>query len=184
MDIDTLIFILVFLAVVILNIKKIFTESKNKGKAEKAEKTDLLQKLIGKIVSRIQEEITPDARESASRGPDSRVSALRRSGLDRISGWDAIIDKERPIRPYEDQDQNEEDYIPLELDEPEIEVSEEPEPEEDPALKEKIETVEKVRSPQTEEILEPMTSTYTVNELRKAIVWSEIIAPPIGLRVD
>ena len=181
MDIDTLIFILVFLAIVISNIKKIFTESKNKGKAEKTKKTDLLQKLIGKVVSRIQEEITPEARVSDSRGSGSRGSDLRGLGPDRISGWDAIIDKERPIIPYEDPDQGEddEDYITLELDEAEIEVSEDPEL----ALEEKIETIE-ARLPQTEETLELRISAYTINELRKAIVWSEIIAPPVGLRVD
>jgi len=183
MDLDTLIFILVFLAVVISNIKKIFTESKNKGKAEKTEKTDLLQKLIGKVVSRIQEELTPEARVSDSRGSGSRGPGSRELQPARLSGWDAIIDKERPVMLYKDQDQDEEDNVPLELDEHEIEVSEEPEPEEDPALEEALETIE-ASLPQTEETLEPRISAYTINELRKAIVWSEIIAPPVGLRVD
>ena len=67
MDIDTLIFILVFLAVAISNIKKIISESRKKKdgqKPEQPEKTDFLQKLVKKFISRIQEEIAPRSRET------------------------------------------------------------------------------------------------------------------------
>jgi len=167
MDFDTLIFILVVLAVVISNIKKVLAERKKKGKTEK---TDPLQKIFGKIISRIQEEISPESRDSYS-----NVSDSRESGPGRSSGWDAIMDEELPVM----EEGGEEDYIHLETEAPELEVIEEPKP----TLEEKIETRE-VSLPRAEDIPEPWVSVDKVSELRKAIVWSEILATPVGLRED
>jgi len=165
MDFDTLIFILVVLAIIISNIKKVLAESKKEGKTEK---TDPLQKILSKIIARIQKEIIPEAK-----GFGSKESGAK--GSDKISGWESIVGEELPVM----EEGDEEDYIPLETDAPELEVIEEPKP----ALEEKIETRE-VSLPRTEDIPEPWVSVNKASELRKAIVWSEIIAPPVGLRED
>jgi len=173
MDIDTLIFILVFLAVAISNIKKIISESRKKKdgqKPEQPEKIDFLQKLVKKFVSRIREEIAPQARETRSRSVES----------DRLSGWDAIMDEDHPpATSYNDQDEREEedDYVPLELDEAESEIA--PDISGPPEL-----LPEKVHEPEIESEPEEKRerSPYSLKELQKAVVWSEILGPPVALR--
>jgi len=171
MDIDTLIFILVFLAVAISNIKKIISESRKKKDAqnpEQPEKADFLQKLVKKFISRIQEEIAPQSRETRSRGVES----------DRLSGWGAIMDEDRPLATsYDDKDEREEEednYVPLELAAADIETSESPEP-----LPEKLLEPEIESEPEEKRERSP---AYSLKELQKAVVWSEILAPPVGLR--
>lgn len=172
MDIDTLIFILVFLAVAISNIKKIISESRKKKDAQKPEqpeKTDFLQKLVKKFISRIQEDIAPQSRETRSSDVESG----------KLSGWGAIMDEDHPLATsYDDQDERkeEDDYMPLELVEGEIEMSESHEP-----------LSEKVRKPEIEsepEEKREMSPAYSLKELQKAVVWSEILAPPVGLREE
>jgi hypothetical protein len=183
MDLDNLIFILIFLAVVISNIKKIITENRKKKGAEKpakTEKTDFLQKLVEKFVSRIQEEITPRARETRQ----------REAVQDRLSGWDAIIDEEDTLeKPYGDQDEKEDkdDYVPLELEENESEIvaalpiSESPETVSEKNLELKLES-ESNEKRGIEEYSEPRKYSYPVRELQKAVIWAEILAPPVALR--
>lgn len=168
MDIDTLIFILVFLAVVISNIKKIFSESRKKKDGQnpkQPEKTDFLQKLVGKFVSRIQEDIAPQSRETRSSEVESG----------RLSGWGAVMDEDHPLATsYEDQDDSEEEdgYVPLEL--AEAEMSESPEP-----LPEKVLEPEIESEPEEKRERSP---AYSLKELQKAVVWSEILGPPVALR--
>lgn len=178
MDIDTLIFILVFLTVAISNIKKIISESRKKKDAqtpEQPEKTDFLQRLVKKFVSRIQDEIAPQSRGARSSEVESG----------RLSGWGAIMDEDHRLATSQDdqgdQDEGEEDdYVPLELDETEPEISPDisapPEPLPENVLEPEIES-------EPEEKRE-RTPAYSVNELQKAVVWSEILSPPVGLREE
>ena len=164
MDFDTLIFILVFLAIVISNIKKILKQSKQ-GKAEgKKKKTDPLQALIGKVAARIQEEIAPVSKETETTG---------------VSGWDAILGETQPLPEKEEMAHEEERYMQPEPDITHISV-----PEKHVAPIEKpVEAVE-TDIARTPRIPEPRVLTYSIDELRRAIVWSEIIAPPVALREE
>jgi len=182
MDIDTLIFILVFLAVVISNIKRILTEGKKKKDAEQPEqkgqpgKTDFLQKLVEKVVSRIQEEVAPQVKETRSREAEPG----------KLSGWDAIVGREDSFEPsYDEEDVHEEHdehgYVPLELDEEELSEIKEPE-KEVPPQPEVVLTPEEPSDP--EQYPEPTPSVYSVRELQKAVIWSEIIGPPVALKED
>lgn len=168
MDFDTLIFILVFLAIVISNIKKILKQGKpgNTGKEGKEEdkkkKPDPLKALIGKVAARIQEEIAPVSKAPQAVG---------------VSGWDAILGESRPVPEREKMVHEEERHTPPEPDDAHINI---PEKHVFP-LEQPIEAVEtdRVRESRTSE---PRLSTQSIKELRKAIVWSEILAPPVAMR--
>lgn len=173
MDIDTLIFILVFLAIVISNIKKILSERKKKkddGKPEQPEKTDVLKKLLEKFVARIQEEINPIPSETSPRGKEPG----------RLSGWDAIVGEDQSLSASYD-DQVESDYVPLELEEVEPEISNTPNATQERALKPELE-LQPEEKKDLERYPESATPMYPVSELRKAVIWSEILGPPVALR--
>jgi len=182
MDIDTLIFIIVFLAVVISNIKKILSEGKKKKGAEKktqpekTKKTDVLQRFVEKVVARIQEEIAPEPSEPSPGG----------KAKGKVSGWEALLGEgAAPSAPYEEDVVRDEDTddVPLESEEAESEVSEIPDAIEDIILEpEPVISTEDQKG--IERYPESTAPVYPVSELRRAVIWSEILGPPVALRED
>ena len=168
MDFESLIWIIIFLVYVAsVIIKKVSAASKT-GEERPAKKRPEWKEKLSKFMSQVKQEI----------------EATKQEDLKKESGWERFLPREDDELELAMEDVTLEDLEPIRKETPPERVvqvlKKTPSPKIKPApVKVVAESIEPAVS---EKEIRPKGLAYGVQDLRRAVIWSEILAPPLALR--
>jgi len=168
MDFESLIWIIIFLVYVAsVIIKKMGAASKT-GEERAAKKRPEWKEKLNKFMSQIKQEI----------------EATKQEDLKKDTGWERFLPREDDELELAMEDVTLEDLEPIRKETPPERVvrvlEKTPSPKIKPApVKVVAESIEPAVS---EKEIRPKCLAYGVQDLRRAVIWSEILAPPLALR--
>ncbi len=168
MKFEDLIWVIIFLIYVVSVIWKKTRATSKAGKKGPAKRRPAWKEKLDKFISRVQQEL----------------EAAKKEGSKKETGWERVLPREddEPELAMEEVALKRLEPIRKEISPERVEpvIEKTPSPKIKPALVDAV--PERMAPAVAEKEVLPEDSGYGIQELRKAVIWSEILAPPLALR--